>query len=67
MRQPREWTPWQLEAAGHRVLIQAWDFVPGSNFIDFMDRGVRDAAVVVAVLSRNYLRSRYGTDRAGRQ
>ena len=55
------WIAWQLEAAGHRVLIQAWDFVPGTNFIDFMDRGVRDAAVVVAVLSNNYLTSRYGT------
>lgn len=55
------WIAWQLEAAGHRVLIQAWDFVPGTNFIEYMDRGIRDAAVVVAVLSRNYLRSRYGT------
>ena len=54
------WVAWQLETAGHRTLIQAWDFVPGTNFIDFMDRGVRDAAVVVAVLSRNYLKSRYG-------
>ncbi|MGH3781103.1 MAG: TIR domain-containing protein [Pseudonocardiaceae bacterium] len=55
------WAAWQLEAAGHRTLIQAWDFVPGTNFIDFMDRGVRDAAVVVAVLSRNYRKSRYGS------
>lgn len=55
------WIAWQLEAAGHRTLIQAWDFVPGTNFIDFMNRGIRDAGVVVAVLSRNYLRSRYGT------
>jgi WD40 repeat protein/3',5'-cyclic AMP phosphodiesterase CpdA len=55
------WAAWQLEAAGHRTLIQAWDFVPGTNFIDFMDRGVREAAVVVAVLSRNYLESRYGS------
>lgn len=54
------WIAWQLETAGHRTLIQAWDFVPGTNFIDFMDRGVRDAAVVVAVLSRHYLKSRYG-------
>ncbi|HEY6425521.1 MAG TPA: TIR domain-containing protein, partial [Pseudonocardiaceae bacterium] len=54
------WAAWVLEAAGHRTLIQAWDFVPGTEFIDFMDRGVRDAAVVVAVLSRNYLESRYG-------
>jgi WD40 repeat protein len=55
------WIAWQLEAEGYRTLIQAWDFVPGTNFIDFMDRGIREAAVVVAVLSRNYLQSRYGT------
>ncbi|RKT83471.1 WD40 repeat [Saccharopolyspora antimicrobica] len=55
------WIAWQLEAEGYRALIQAWDFVPGTNFIDFMDRGVRDASVVVCVLSRNYLASRYGT------
>ncbi len=41
-------------------MIQAWDFVPGTNFIDFMDRGLSEAKAVVAVLSRNYLRSRYG-------
>ncbi|MEZ0071764.1 hypothetical protein ABH927_001099 [Planotetraspora sp. GP83] len=41
-------------------MLQAWDFVPGTNFIDFMDRGVSEADLVVAVLSRNYLQSRYG-------
>jgi len=55
------WIAWQLESAGHRTLIQAWDFLPGTNFIDYMHRGIREAAVVVAVLSRNYLTSRYGT------
>ncbi|GAA2408329.1 hypothetical protein GCM10010191_16050 [Actinomadura vinacea] len=54
------WIAWQLEAAGHRTMMQAWDFVAGTNFIDFMDRGLSEAKVVVAVLSRNYLRSRYG-------
>ncbi|MEU8120012.1 TIR domain-containing protein [Spirillospora sp. NPDC049024] len=54
------WIAWQLEAAGHRTMMQAWDFVPGTNFIDYMDRGLSEAKVVVAVLSRNYLRSRYG-------
>ncbi|MFD1937690.1 TIR domain-containing protein [Nonomuraea mangrovi] len=54
------WIAWELEAAGYRTMIQAWDFVPGTNFIDFMDRGVSEAQVVVAVLSRNYLTSRYG-------
>ncbi|GAA5077080.1 TIR domain-containing protein [Nocardia iowensis] len=55
------WIAWQLESSGYRTLIQAWDFVPGTNFIDFMDRGVRDATVVLAVLSENYLQSHYGT------
>ncbi|MGH3388138.1 MAG: TIR domain-containing protein [Actinomadura sp.] len=54
------WIAWELEAAGHHTMLQAWDFVPGTNFIDFMDRGVSEAAVVIAVLSRNYLKSRYG-------
>ncbi|QIS04843.1 TIR domain-containing protein [Nocardia brasiliensis] len=55
------WLAWQLESAGYRTMIQAWDFVPGTNFIDFMDRGVRDSAIVLLVLSDNYLQSRYGT------
>ncbi|MEV5324024.1 TIR domain-containing protein [Nonomuraea sp. NPDC052634] len=54
------WIAWELEAAGYKTMIQAWDFVPGTNFIDFMDRGVSEAKLVVAVLSRNYLGSRYG-------
>lgn len=54
------WIAWELETAGYSTMLQAWDFVPGTNFIDFMDRGVTEASVVVSVLSRNYLTSRYG-------
>ncbi|MGA4959331.1 WD40 domain-containing protein [Streptomyces lavendulocolor] len=54
------WIAWTLEEAGYRTVVQAWDFVPGSNFIDFMDRGVSESAAVVAVLSRHYERSTYG-------
>ncbi|MEU1309228.1 TIR domain-containing protein [Streptomyces cinnamoneus] len=54
------WIAWTLEEAGYRTVIQAWDFVPGTNFVDFMDRGVSESAAVIAVLSRNYERSRYG-------
>ena len=28
-----EWIAWQLKEAGYTVIIQAWDFRPGSNFI----------------------------------
>ncbi|WP_045865885.1 TIR domain-containing protein [Streptomyces sp. WMMB 714] len=54
------WIAWTLEEAGYRTAIQAWDFVPGTNFIDFMDRGVSESAAVIAVLSRHYERSTYG-------
>jgi hypothetical protein len=54
-----EWIAWQLEEAGYSVLIQAWDFVPGVNFVLSMDKSAREAACVIAVLSEDYLRSGY--------
>ncbi|MEE1782186.1 TIR domain-containing protein [Streptomyces sp. SP17BM10] len=54
------WIAWTLEEAGYRTFLQAWDFVPGTNFVDFMDRGVTESAAVIALLSRHYERSRYG-------
>jgi hypothetical protein len=38
-----EWIAWQLEAAGLRVLVQAWDFIPGSNWMVGMQQGVEHA------------------------
>jgi tetratricopeptide (TPR) repeat protein len=55
-----EWIAWTLEEDGHRVLIQAWDFVPGSNWVQGMQAGTRDAARIIAVLSDSYLESVYG-------
>src|SRR5215471_6348776 len=57
------WATWiasELETAVYRTMFQARDFVPGINFIDFMDRGLSEATAVVAVLSRHYQTSRYG-------
>jgi hypothetical protein len=54
------WVAWELERAGYTTMLQAWDFVPGTNFIDFMDRGVTRSTAVIAILSRNYTRSTYG-------
>ncbi|SNQ51913.1 TIR protein (fragment) [Frankia canadensis] len=59
-RQWAEWVAWSLEDDGHRVLIQAWDFVPGSNWLASMQDGVRGAERTVAVLSDAYLTSVYG-------
>ncbi|SES21630.1 TIR domain-containing protein [Actinokineospora terrae] len=57
------WATWiahELESAGYEVMIQAWDFVPGTHFLDFIDRGIRESSAVIAVLSSNYLASQYG-------
>jgi tetratricopeptide (TPR) repeat protein len=55
-----EWIAWVLEEAGYRVLIQAWDFVPGANWIQGMQSGTSDADRTIAVLSPDYLESVYG-------
>nr|MDT0667937.1 toll/interleukin-1 receptor domain-containing protein [Micromonospora sp. DSM 115978] len=50
-----EWVAWQLEDAGYRVLMQAWDFGPGSHFVAEMHSAVQRAARTVAVLSNAYV------------
>jgi hypothetical protein len=55
-----EWIAWELEEAGHRVLVQAWDFMPGSNWIQGMQEGVTRAGRTIAVLSPAYLESEFG-------
>ncbi len=55
-----EWVAWQLEDAGLRVLIQAWDFIPGSNWAVRMQQGVSQADRTIALLSDTYLTSVYG-------
>jgi thioredoxin-like negative regulator of GroEL len=55
-----EWIAWQLEEVGYRVLLQAWDFVPGTSWISRMEEAVRTASRTVAVLSHDYLASVYG-------
>ena len=56
-----EWIAWTLEEDHHNVLIQAWDFVPGTNWVQSMQAGVRDADRTIAVLSEEYLRSVFGS------
>jgi TIR domain len=55
-----EWIAWLLEEDGHRVLIQAWDFVAGSNWVKSTHDGTTKATRTIAVLSRAYLNSVYG-------
>ena len=56
-----EWVAWQLEAAGYAVLIQAWDFGTGANFVVQMDAAMSQAARTVLILSPDYLRSGFAT------
>ena len=56
-----EWIAWVLEEDGHKVQVQAWDFVPGSNWILGMQAGVARAERTIAVLSPAYLEWEYGT------
>jgi tetratricopeptide (TPR) repeat protein len=55
-----EWIAWTLEAAGFSVVIQAWDFRPGGNFVVEMQRAAAGSERTIAVLSPDYLRSLYG-------
>src|SRR5689334_12267798 len=50
-----EWIGWQLEAAGYSIIMQAWDFRPGSDFILEMQKATTTAKRTIAVLSTAYL------------
>jgi hypothetical protein len=52
-----EWIAWTLEAAGYSTVIQAWDFLEGSNFVLEMQRAATEANRTIAVLSQKYLES----------
>jgi hypothetical protein len=54
-----EWIAWILEEAGLSVIIQAWDFRPGGNFILNMQRAASLAEKTIVVLSPTYLQSEY--------
>jgi len=54
-----EWIAWQLEEAAYSVILQAWDFLPGSNFVVQMDLALTLAPRLIAVLSPQYLSALY--------
>ena len=49
-----EWIAWQLEETGYSVVIQAWDFRPGGNFVLDVQKAT-EAERTIAVLSPDYL------------
>lgn len=50
-----EWIAWTLEEGGYSVVIQAWDFRPGSDFVLQMHNAARDTLRTIAVLTNAYL------------
>ncbi len=54
-----EWIAWILEERGYTVKIQAWDFLPGHNFVLEMDDAAAGCTRTVAVLSDDYLQAKY--------
>lgn len=54
-----EWITWTLKEAGYSVIIQAWDFRPGGNFVLDMQRAAAESQKTIAVLSESYLKSSY--------
>ena len=51
------WIAWTLEENGHSVFFQDWDFK--GSFIEQMDRAHRETRRTLAVLSPDYLSSRF--------
>lgn len=54
-----EWIAWQLEEADYTVILQAWDFRPGGNFVHKMDGATIEAERTIAVLSPDFLTSSF--------
>lgn len=54
-----EWIAWVLEEnGGYDVVVQAWDFRPGGNFVLYMQEATA-ARQTLAVLSPSYLAAEY--------
>lgn len=56
-----EWISYVLEEEGFTVVIQAWDFRPGSNFVLEMQRAATEADRTIMVLSLDYLKSQFAS------
>jgi len=56
-----EWIGFVLEEEGFAVIIQAWDFRPGSNFVLEMQKAADEAERTIMVLSPDYLKSQFAS------
>ncbi len=56
-----EWIAYVLEEEGRSVVIQAWDFRPGANFVLEMQKASETASRTIMVLSPDYLKSQFAS------
>ena len=54
-----QWVAWQLEQAGLDVIIQAWDFSAGSNFVSEMEEATRKAERTIVILTQAFMDSAF--------
>ncbi|MDX3617765.1 MULTISPECIES: toll/interleukin-1 receptor domain-containing protein [Streptomyces] len=57
-----EWVAWQLQQAGHQVLIDVWDWRTGDDFHEAMAQGLAQADAVVALFSNSYFETHRWTN-----
>jgi hypothetical protein len=60
----KDWAAWiayVLEADGFTVVIQEWDFRPGSNFAVEMHKALQQCSRMIAVVSPAYLKAPFPT------
>jgi TIR domain len=55
-----EWIAWQLKQEGSSVVLQAWDMVPGLDFLHEMQKATTRAKRTLAALSPAYFTSQFG-------
>jgi tetratricopeptide (TPR) repeat protein len=54
-----EWIAWQLKETGSSVVLQAWDMVPGLDFVHEMQKATTTSRRTIAVLSPAYFTSQF--------
>jgi TIR domain len=57
-----EWIAWTLGEAGYTIVVQAWDFRPGTDFVQAMYEALSSADTTIAIASSTYFQSSYSTD-----
>jgi len=53
------WVAELLEENGYGVIIQAWDFKPGDNFVSKINESLKDCEQLIVILSESYLKSEW--------